>query len=297
MENMFSEENAAPSNNGSSAIVQAVKDIKKSIGDIKIPDNIEISNIDFVKKYLRDELAILAEKFGKIIKDLPAPIYKPTFSPELKTNYPDEMKVAEIKTLVEAVNDLRAIMAQVDFNPTIHVEAPKMPEIRLPKPERPIIEVQPPEINISPEIDLSGLLKALKPLMYLSDKPSKPLSVRMSDGERFIKALQDASKVIEKHSMQYVPGQGLTESEFTKQFRTVVRTTDDILNSYKVADVDDDATPNYYGFTDKDGLWYIMKEILSAGANTYRFIKGSTGYTTNWTGRAGLSYDYFYNIW
>ena len=68
------------------------------------------------------------------------------------------------------------------------------------------------------------------------------------------------------------------------------------LPEYVLSDKDDDGTPNYYGYVNKDGGWYIMKETISAGNDQYRFIKGTTAYTTNWTGRAGLSYDYFYNI-
>jgi hypothetical protein len=68
------------------------------------------------------------------------------------------------------------------------------------------------------------------------------------------------------------------------------------LRDYVLQDKDSDASPNYYGFTDSEGKWYIMEETISAGADTYRFIKGSTNYTANWTGRAILVYDYFYNI-
>lgn len=62
---------------------------------------------------------------------------------------------------------------------------------------------------------------------------------------------------------------------------------------YKVSDVDDDASPNYYGFLDADGNWYILKETVAAGNNTYRYAKGTSDYTTNWTGRVALSYDYY----
>ena len=64
---------------------------------------------------------------------------------------------------------------------------------------------------------------------------------------------------------------------------------------YVLSDKDDDASPNYYGYVDKEGNYYIMKETISPGADTYRFVKDSSGYTTAWTGRVGLSYDYFYN--
>lgn len=76
----------------------------------------------------------------------------------------------------------------------------------------------------------------------------------------------------------------------------IVENIDGSLSNYKISDIDDDASPNYYGFIDKDGNWYIIKETISAGNNTYRYIKGSSDYTTNWTGRAGLSYNYYYTI-
>lgn len=68
------------------------------------------------------------------------------------------------------------------------------------------------------------------------------------------------------------------------------------VDGYVVSDKDDDASPNYYGYVNADGYWYIMKETVSAGADTYRFAKGTSGYTTNWTNRASLSYDYFYTV-
>jgi hypothetical protein len=83
--------------------------------------------------------------------------------------------------------------------------------------------------------------------------------------------------------------------------RLLVDVTSDIgtimfLSGYFISDKDDDASPNYFGFVDRDGNWYILKETVLAGADTYRYAKGTTGYTTNWTGRAALSYDYFYNV-
>jgi hypothetical protein len=84
------------------------------------------------------------------------------------------------------------------------------------------------------------------------------------------------------------------------EYRTTVRASDDILASYKCADVDADASPNYYGFVDKDGNWYILKETISAGADTYRYAKGGSGYDTAvtgaWATRASLTYGYFHNI-
>ena len=63
-------------------------------------------------------------------------------------------------------------------------------------------------------------------------------------------------------------------------------------DGYKISQLDD-STPAYYGFTNKDGAWFIMKEDSSGN---YRYAKGSSSFSTNWTGRALLSYDYFENI-
>lgn len=84
------------------------------------------------------------------------------------------------------------------------------------------------------------------------------------------------------------------ESEVTNYFDE--KFSYDTLSKYVIADKDDDASPNYYGFTDKEGNWYIMRETISSGADTYRYTKGESNYDTNWTNRASLTYDYFYNV-
>ena len=64
-------------------------------------------------------------------------------------------------------------------------------------------------------------------------------------------------------------------------------------DGYEVNDVDDAAIPAYYGFLDKDGRWYITREDSSGG---YRYVRGSSSYSSNWTTRATLSYDYFDSV-
>ena len=64
-----------------------------------------------------------------------------------------------------------------------------------------------------------------------------------------------------------------------------------VLDNYKITDIDDDASPNYFGFVDADGGWYILKEDTSA--KTYRYATDRSDYTTNWTNRATIDYDYF----
>jgi hypothetical protein len=68
------------------------------------------------------------------------------------------------------------------------------------------------------------------------------------------------------------------------------------IEGYQLADKDDDASPNYYGFVNAEGHWYILKEELSPGNDTYRYTKGTKDYPTNWANRTTLTYDYFYNV-
>jgi hypothetical protein len=68
----------------------------------------------------------------------------------------------------------------------------------------------------------------------------------------------------------------------------------DKLSKYHAADLDDDASPNYYGFVDSDGHWYILKEDTTA--KSYRYSAGANTYATNWTNRLTLNYDYLFNV-
>lgn len=66
-------------------------------------------------------------------------------------------------------------------------------------------------------------------------------------------------------------------------------------DGYEIAQIDDTAADYaYYGFVDKNGNWYITREdVAGADAGTYLYAAGTTGFSTNWTNRAGLSYASF----
>lgn len=61
-------------------------------------------------------------------------------------------------------------------------------------------------------------------------------------------------------------------------------------DGYKISEIDDASSPAYYGFVDKTGAWFIMRED-SSGA--YRYTKGATSFSTNWPSRSSLTYGYF----
>ena len=70
----------------------------------------------------------------------------------------------------------------------------------------------------------------------------------------------------------------------------------DLFAGYLIKKGDSDASPNYYGFVRADGAWYILRETLSAGDDSYAYAKGSGDFDTNWTGRVGLTYVSYENL-
>lgn len=61
-------------------------------------------------------------------------------------------------------------------------------------------------------------------------------------------------------------------------------------DGFTLAQLDDGVSETYFGYLNKDGAWYILKEDSSSN---YRYAKGASGFPTNWTNRAILSYGYF----
>lgn len=68
--------------------------------------------------------------------------------------------------------------------------------------------------------------------------------------------------------------------------------TDNPLSGYKVSD-EDGSSPAYYGYINSAGGWYIIKATTAGSVISYRYAAGASDYTTNWTGRTGLTYNYF----
>lgn len=61
---------------------------------------------------------------------------------------------------------------------------------------------------------------------------------------------------------------------------------------YLVTQVDDSEIA-YFGFTNKLGSWFIMKQDTD---NSYRYIRGDRDFSSNWTNRSTLKYNYFEEV-
>lgn len=64
---------------------------------------------------------------------------------------------------------------------------------------------------------------------------------------------------------------------------------DSPTDGYSIAQIDD-SVPSYFGFVNKEGGWFIMRE---GEDSSFRYIKGDGNLDTNWTKREKLDYNYF----
>lgn len=59
-------------------------------------------------------------------------------------------------------------------------------------------------------------------------------------------------------------------------------------------DIDESGDPRYYGYANADGSWVIQEYNVASG--TLRYATGKRNYSTNYTNRASLSYDYLSEV-
>lgn len=54
---------------------------------------------------------------------------------------------------------------------------------------------------------------------------------------------------------------------------------------------DDSGTTRYYGFSTRNGLWYIIQDDTTTGVTKYVYGKNAPStFATNWTNKASLTY-------
>lgn len=65
------------------------------------------------------------------------------------------------------------------------------------------------------------------------------------------------------------------------------------MDGYRICEINDDVI-SFYGYTNKDGAWIIMREDTEN--NSFRYIRGEAGFRENWDRRESLVYDYYHNV-
>lgn len=168
--------------------------------------SVEIENFDVMRLGLRKELA-------KLTKSLES-----TLQNRSKLN----VSVDHIKELIQVLMTLLKALSDMNFTTKVEIPEIKVPDINIPDvivPEIkvPSVYVPEPKVTVNPaevNIDLKGVIKALDNLKYLSDRANKPLAVRLSDGNKFTKAIQELKNATEQMGVVYAGQNGLTIDEY-----------------------------------------------------------------------------------
>ena len=65
------------------------------------------------------------------------------------------------------------------------------------------------------------------------------------------------------------------------------------LDGYNITEIED-STISFYGFTNENGGWYLLRVDTVAGS--FRYAKGDLNFPGSWASRGNLKYDYYYNL-
>lgn len=65
------------------------------------------------------------------------------------------------------------------------------------------------------------------------------------------------------------------------------------LDGYRISEIDDSPI-SFYGYTNKEGAWFVMR--LETDTGSFRYAKGNSNFPGSWSNRENLTYDYFNNI-
>lgn len=64
-------------------------------------------------------------------------------------------------------------------------------------------------------------------------------------------------------------------------------------DGYNITEIDDNFI-TFYGFTNKNSAWYVMREDPDTGS--FRYSRGDSNFPDNWSNREKLKYDYYSNV-
>ena len=201
----------------------------------------------------------------------------PEMPEELKiTNFPDHKEYFD--AVIKAIQDKQLNPV---FDPKITVKAS---DVNIEYNHTPVLEalqaletaimVSTPSFDIKPLVDAQKATEQAVRDIVIPKPPNFISSFRDSAGKSTSVELKTDGSI----PVTIISG-GSSYSKPTDEYDLI---QDDDTSS---------ASYEYYGFMKADGGWYIKRVTLAT--NLREYVKGTSGYTTAWTGRAGQSYaDY-----
>jgi hypothetical protein len=251
-----------------SEVTSALEEVKKAIERKEAPDSVEVENIDFIKKYLREELSAVVKAVQAI--DIPEPSKEVKVSnfPE-PAKHPDSVKVNNLSELGDKLARLLEAVQGLNVNPVVNLPAPI---VNIPEQPAPIVNI-PQSLPPMVDLDISSIISALQPLRLLSRDPNKPITVRMSDGRHFIDALTATLKENgERLATVVSTSYGLTKEEYMAAQKNLIAQNvykNGMEIPYHNSQVIDETDADNVSITYKlDGTTVATKTIAKAGSVT-----------------------------
>lgn len=225
-------------------------------------------------------------------------IKPPDFPKKIEvSNQPTEMKVSNMKEFIAAVEKIAEFLAKVKYDPRIEV---KPADVKL---KAPIVNVAAPIVNVPEQKlpvvnvekpDLSDIHKLVEFFDAINAK--KPLAVRLSDGQKFYKALEKMADIYAGSSFSAFQDESGSDARAMLNGRYELKTA--TVDAWGVNDHDQvSETDSYVGEEDTDGSWRIKKVEISSTVTSTRYatVKNNPeveSYADAWTDRASLNYGY-----
>lgn len=237
------------------------------------PEEIKVSN--FPKSKIEDLLADLIKKVYTL--------HKPLSDKEFTIKQMPEVVVENLEfesgKIVKAIKGLK-------LDPKINVQAPK--------PDR--IVVPPAQVNVEQiEIDYEKLAKSISGEIPEIDY-KKLASVLSKEMSGFVVTGGGGGGKYAFKKSDGTATYGLVDENRHLQVDVLSAPTPASTDEpkYYTHDVDRQTTYTYIGSLTILGLWQISKITNVTGVT--RYMRGTTGYTTNWTNRESLDYGYINEV-
>lgn len=295
--------------NTAQAVVLALKEfssknvfkvkVENPVTEVGVKGRVEVTNTKEIENQLKNNALAIRELKKPIEKDKNVKILnfsdikfpkfpKIEFPKTIKiTNFPKEFRINNLQDLVPALKKMAESIEKMDTRPEVKVEAPivnvEAPKVTVPKQDPPVVNVEAP--------DLSDLTKILEFLNSLGAK--KPLPVRLSDGQKFYKALERMAEIYAGssfHAFQTFDGnEGRAKLNRNDEVLVTTDATWSLNAQRSVGNV------NYLGEETVDGRWRVTKattvgDVTTLAYATVRNNESYTDYESAWEDYASLTY-------
>jgi len=161
-------------------VINPQESVKVS-GEVKVTNQIKLDELSKKLDILKQAVVNYQAPDKIEVKNFP----KWDFPKEIKvSNLNNKAEVSNLNVVVNALGEVKKAVDKLKLNPEIKVE-PRIepPIVNVPKQDPPIVNLQ------EKEVDLSALKDLLEFWQSLTVNAKKSLSVRLSDGKEFYKAV------------------------------------------------------------------------------------------------------------